>query len=253
MFFDIERILAAKHPYAFLLENVKMLKNHDGGRTYKVIKGKLEKLGYYVHTKVLNSLDFGMPQKRERIIIVGFKKNHPFQFPSGHDLPRISLEDVLEENEKVDKKHFVSERILNSRMEKVGHVPDHRTIWHENKSGNIGVHKFSCALRAGASYNYLLVDGKRRLTPRENLRLMGFPDNFKMIVADAQIRKQAGNSVVIPVIQAVAKEMLKAISQEPVISYNSEQEELFDNNHYESENSDSSSKQNNSKVTYSSV
>lgn len=253
LFFDIERILAAKKPYAFLLENVKMLKNHDGGRTYKVIRDKLENLGYCVHNKVLNSLDFGMPQKRERIFIIGFRKNHPFKFPTGLDQRRTSLEELLEDNLKVDKKHFVSQRILKSRMERVGYMPNHRTIWHENKSGNIGVHKFSCALRAGASYNYLLVDGKRRLTPRENLRLMGFPDGFKIVVPNAQVRKQAGNSVVIPVVQAVAKEMLKAISLKPMIKYPHRQGQLFENKKYESAISDRDLRQDNQKITYSPV
>jgi DNA (cytosine-5)-methyltransferase 1 len=89
------------------------------------------------------------------------------------------------------------------------------TIWHENKSGNIGIHEFSCAVRANASHNYLLVNGKRRLTPRENLRLMGFPDAFKIVVPDRAIRRQAGNSVVIPMIQAVAEAMLLAMKAQP--------------------------------------
>lgn len=216
LFFDIERILQEKQPYGFLLENVRMLQSHDKGRTFKVIKNRLIELGYYVHYKVLNSLDFGMPQKRERIFIVGFKQNHPFNFPSGKDQPRVSLDDILEDNNKVDKKYFASDKIKKSRMKKVPNKPKHRTIWHENKSGNIGVHPFSCALRAGASYNYLLVDGVRRPTPRENLRLMGFPDSFKIVVADTQLRKQAGNAVVIPVVEAVAKSMVDALKRKPI-------------------------------------
>lgn len=216
LFFDIERILKEKQPYAFLLENVKMLQSHDKGRTFDVIKEKLTDLGYFIHYKVLNSLDFGMPQKRERIFIIGFKQNHPFKFPTGGNLPKIKLETLLENDEVVDKKHFASKKILNSRNGKVSNKPKHRTIWHENKSGNIGVHPFSCALRAGASYNYLLVDGVRRLTPRENLRLMGFPDSFKIVVSDAQVRKQAGNSVVIPVVEEVVKSMVKALKHEPI-------------------------------------
>lgn len=81
LFFEIERILRDKQPTAFLLENVKQLTSHDNGRTFKVILSKLEGLGYYTHWKVLNALDYGLPQKRERIIIVDFKKNYPFKFP----------------------------------------------------------------------------------------------------------------------------------------------------------------------------
>src|SRR5205823_1429839 len=123
---------------------------------------------------------------------------------------------VLEPDEQVDKKHFVSEHIANKLRSKVTRTYNYATVWHENKSGNIGVHEYSCALRANASHNYLLVNGKRRLTARENLRLMGFPDSFKISVPDRAIRKQAGNSVVIPMIQAVAVEMMKALATQPV-------------------------------------
>ncbi len=85
------------------------------------------------------------------------------------------------------------------------------SIWHENKSGNISALEYSCALRAGASYNYLVINGIRRPTPRELLRLQGFPDEFKIVVPYTQLRKQAGNSVTVPVIKAVAGEMLKSI------------------------------------------
>ena len=161
---------------------------------------------------MLNALDYGIPQKRERVIIVGFKDNLPFSFPTKKE-QRIPLEDILEPDENIDKKHFISEYIANKLKQKVKQTYDYATIWHENKSGNIGVHDYSCALRASASHNYLLVNGKRRLTPRENLRLMGFPDDFKIAVSDRAIRKQAGNSVVVPMIQAVAEEMIKSLAQ----------------------------------------
>lgn len=214
LFFEIERILRDKKPKAFLLENVKQLVGHDEGKTFKVILDALESLGYYVHYKVLNGLDFGVPQKRERIIIVGFLENYPFQFPKS-DSNKITLSDILEPDEKIDAKHFISEH-TQLKLKKIGKKnPNYHTIWHENKSGNIGIHPYSCALRANASYNYLLVNGKRRLTPREMLRLQGFPDTFKIVVADTHIRKQAGNSVVVPKIEAVAKEMIAAMQKKP--------------------------------------
>lgn len=215
MFFEIEKILKVKQPYAFLLENVKQLVTIDNGQTFNTMLSKLKGLGYYVHYKVLNALDYGIPQKRERVIIVGFKQNHPFTFPN-KILNRLSLEAILEPEETVDKKHYISEAFARKLAKKVTNLYNYPTIWHENKSGNIGIHEHSCALRANASHNYLLVNGKRRLTSRENLRLMGFPDNFKIILPHAAIRKQAGNSVVIPVIQAVAEEMMVAMNQEPV-------------------------------------
>lgn len=218
LFFEVERILNYKQPSAFLLENVKQLVTHDSGRTFEVILDRLSNLGYFVHWKVLNALDYGWPQKRERVIIVGFKKNHPFEFPKGRrEKPIATLADLLEPDNKVDKKYFVSPYIANKLKERVKNKKIfYPSIWHENKAGNIGIHPFSCALRANASYNYLLVNGIRRPTSRECLRLMGFPDSFKKVVNDSQLRKQAGNSVVIPKIEAVANAVIKALEQKPL-------------------------------------
>lgn len=218
LFFEIERILKEKKPYAFLLENVKQLTTHDNGRTFKVILDHLQNLGYFVHWKVLNALDYGWPQKRERVLMVGFKKNHPFVFPNGHRAtPVATLADLLEPDDKVDKKHFISPRIAKKLKEKTKNKKIFfPSVWHENKAGNIGIHPFSCALRSNASYNYLLVNGVRRPTPRENLRLMGFPDSFKIVVNDFQVRKQAGNSVIVPKIESVARAMVEAIKREPI-------------------------------------
>ena len=220
LFFDVERILAEKKPKAFLLENVRRLKVHDGGKTFKVIIDRLEKLGYFVHHKILNGLDFGVPQKRERIVLVGFLENYPFEFPTSGLRKEKKLSDVLEPKDQVDKKHFLSDYVRGSIDRKLIEQnkvrPKHPTVWHENKSGNLGIHEFSCALRAGGSYNYLTVNGERRLTPREMLRLQGFPDSFKMVVADGQVRKQAGNSVVVPKIEAVAHKMVEAMSRVPL-------------------------------------
>lgn len=216
LFFEVERILKAKRPKAFLLENVKQLTTHDKGRTFKIIVNKLEELGYYVHYKVLNGLDFGVPQKRERIIIVGFKENFPFEFPQ-HGKETKKLSDILEPDDQVDKKHFLSDyfrKKLQRKLKEQNKTPDFcPSIWHENKGGNIGIHPFSCALRANGSYNYLTVNGERRLTPREMLRLQGFPDSFKIVVPDTQARKQAGNSVVVPKIEMVACAIIQAIGK----------------------------------------
>jgi len=211
LFFNIETILKAKQPRAFMLENVKNLKSHNKGETFKVILEHLEALGYFVYHTVLNSLDFGVPQKRERTIIVGFKENILFSFPK--PLAKTpDLINILEDENTVDKKYFVSDNIRNKRMKMVKPNYPVPSIWHENKSGNISALEYSCALRAGASYNYLLVNGVRRPTARELLRLQGFPDTFKIVVPYTQIRKQAGNSVSVPVIKAVADEMLKSMT-----------------------------------------
>lgn len=216
LFFEIERILRDKMPEAFLLENVKRLTSHNQGRTLGEILIKLKKLGYYAHWKVLNALDYGLPQKRERVIIVGFKKNYPFSFPESSK-ERARLKDILEDHSKVDRKFFASEKIVQKRMKKVeGRSVPKPSIWHENKRGDIGVHDFSCALRAGASYNYLLVDGIRRLTPREQLSLQGFPKSFKIVVPDGEARKLAGNAVPVTMIRAVAKNMINAMRAPPL-------------------------------------
>ncbi len=216
LFFDVERILEAKRPRAFFLENVKQLVSHDDGKTFKVILERLQRLGYFVHFKVLNGLDFGVPQKRERIMLVGFLGNHPFKFPQRGEGPFLSLKDVLEPDHEIDKKYFLSEKMRKQLKERGVKAKFRPSVWHQNKSGNIGIHPFSCALRANASYNYLLVNGERRFTPREMLRLQGFPDSYKIVLSDHEVRKQCGNSVVVPQIQSVAKAMVEAMRSAPV-------------------------------------
>jgi len=209
LFFDIARIIGAKKPRAFILENVKQLVGHDKGNTIKIIIKTLRNLGYFVSYKVLNALNYGLPQKRERIVIVGHQDNIMFRYPSP-SRPFKSLRKILEP--EVDPKFYASKYIQEKR--KISHVSKTSpSIWHENKSGNISSYPYSCALRAGASYNYLLVDGKRRLTPREMFRLQGFPDRYKFVVSDSQLRKQAGNAVPVNMIEAVAKGLLPFIAK----------------------------------------
>lgn len=205
LFFDIARIIKEKQPKAFVLENVKNLASHNNGKTLATILSVLrDELGYYVDYKLLNALDFGLPQKRERIIIVGSK--NPFEMDWNFNIKtKKTLSDILEDN--VDKKHYASKEIVEKRKAK--HTAKVKpAIWHENKSGNISSYPYSCALRAGASYNYLLVDGERRLTPREMLRLQGFPDKFKIVVSDTQTRKQAGNAIPVDMVSQVIERFL---------------------------------------------
>lgn len=218
LFFDIARILKEKKPKAFILENVKQLVGHDGGRTLKTIINTLEKeLNYSVKYTVLNALDYGLPQKRERIIIVGHRELIPFNFPVPV-IPFKPLSEILDK--KVDKKYYASEYIVTKRRE--SHKSAYKlSIWHENKSGNICSYPYSCALRAGASYNYLLVNGERRLTPREMFRLQGFPDSYKIVVSDGQARKQAGNAVPVNLVKAVILKLL------PYVSCTMDKESIF--------------------------
>lgn len=213
MFFEIQEILQRHNPPAIFLENVKQLVGHDGGRTFKVILDILSELGYHVKWKVLNALDFGVPQKRERVIIVGFKdsaKCDAFNF----DFPKktYNLNTVLEQDDMVDRTLFASEMIRKKRLEKVeGKVLFYPSIWHENKSGNISIRDYACALRTGASYNYQLVNGYRRPSSRELLRFQGFPDKYKIVVSHQEIRKQTGNSVAVPLMKAVAQKIVELL------------------------------------------
>jgi DNA (cytosine-5)-methyltransferase 1 len=206
LFFDIARIIKEKRPKAFVLENVKLLVGHNGGRTLARIMETLREIGYQADYRVFNALKFGLPQKRERVFIVGFLKPTLFDWPIG-DAPMKPLSEILEK--RVPERFFASDYIRERRWNvlKPRREP---TIWHENKGGNISAHPFSCALRAGASYNYLLVNGERRLTPREMLRLQGFPDSYEIICNETQTRKQAGNSVPVPVVEAVLRKVFEA-------------------------------------------
>lgn len=211
LFFDIERILKEKKPRAFMLENVRNLTAHDGGNTFRVINSHLAALGYHVYSRVLNALDFGVPQKRERIIIVGFIDNVEFKFPDPvSDSQRKTLADILETD--VDRKYYVRDRIKQSRLTRLK-IPNFPRpyISHENIAGSITPHPYSSALRAGASANYILVNDERRPTERELLRLQGFPEDYKIVVPYGKIKKQTGNSVAVPVITAVARNMIKAL------------------------------------------
>lgn len=232
LFFNIEKILEEKKPYGFLLENVSRLVTHDKGRTFKVIIDKLESLGYTVYYKVLNTIDFGLPQLRKRIYIVGFKDKIHFQFPKP-DGTKLSLEDILEPEKDIPSNYYVSEEIKKKRLSKVKPNAPYPSIWHENIGGNISALPHSCALRAGGSYNYLLVNGERRLTGREMLRLQGFPDSFKINVVYTQARKIAGNSVTVKVIELIAEQIQKAIEKnKPKQVYKQLELETFANGTY---------------------
>ena len=205
LFFDVLRIIKAKLPRIVVLENVKQFVTIHNGVMLKAVIQELTILGYRVDYKILNTLDYGLPHKRERIFIVAMLEPCGEFCWSTDTIPMKPLSEILEENP--DTKHFVSERIRQKRHDT--HTADFSpAIWHENKSGHISSHAWSCALRAGASYNYLLVDGERRLTPRELLRLQGFPDSFEIISNDSQVRKQVGNAVSVPVVESVINSII---------------------------------------------
>ena len=215
LFFNIEKILLEKKPKAFMLENVRNLTAHDNGRTFKVVLSHLKNAGYDVHYKVLNALDYGVPQKRERIIICGFRKKVSFEFPPPIPVNcRKTVADIIDPEAEQDKSLFVRPAIRKSRLERLKDKAFPRPyISHENVAGSITPHSFSCALRAGASANYILINDERRPSAREMLRIQGFPDEFKIVVNYGQIKHQTGNSVAVPVIRAVAEKVVAKLKE----------------------------------------
>lgn len=219
-FFNIIKILKEKKPMGFLLENVKNLKNHDGGKTFSIIEDSLKSLGYYVKSKVMSTMEYGdIPQNRERIYIVGFKDKKfidKFEFPNPKKLQKTIL-DLLEDSKLIDKKYYYNEKPLFEQLKKYqfekGVVYQWRRHYvRENKSGVCPT--LTANMGTGGHNVPLVIDsrGIRKLTPRECARFQGFPDSYKLPkMSDSHLYKQFGNSVSIPVIEAVAKQMMKAM------------------------------------------
>ncbi len=232
LFFDVAEIIKKKKPKAIFLENVKGLRSHDKGKTLATILNVLrEDLGYFVpEPQIMNAKEFGVPQNRERIFIVGFRKDlgiNEFEYP----IPvkeKPTLEDILE-NETVSVKYYLSETYVNTlRNHKARHeskgngfgyeiIPNNgtanavvcggmgreRNLVHDNKLTD-----FTPVTNIRGKVNK---EGIRKMTPREWARLQGFPDDFKIVVSDAQAYKQFGNSVAVPAIQATAKKIIEKL------------------------------------------
>ena len=210
LFFDVCRILKAKRPKAFMLENVKNLKSHDKGRTFKVIMELLEELNYQVFYAVLDGQNF-VPQHRERILIVGFDRERygsdiDFEFKLTPMEPKPVMRDILETD--VDPKYTLSDKLWVYLQ---NYAAKHRAAGNGFGYGIADPDGISRTLSAryykDGSEILITQDGKnpRRLTPRECARLQGFPDTFKIVVSDTQAYKQFGNSVVVPLMENVAK------------------------------------------------
>lgn len=221
LFFDIIRILKEKKPKAFLLENVKNLKTHDKGNTIKVIYQELEKLGYKVTDMVLNSMDHGnLPQNRERIYLVGFlHKKHfdKFEFPKKIPLKK-TIHDCLEKKEVNDKYYYndkpLYEKLKNDITKRDTVYQWRRKYVRENK--NRVCPTLTANMGMGGHNVPLVLNGKgiRKLTPRECANFQGFPKSYKLPdIADSHLYKQFGNSVSVPVIKRIAKNMNLALTK----------------------------------------
>lgn len=236
LFFEIEDILRKHQPKAIFLENVKGLAIHDKGRTLKTILEHLDDAGYdVVPPQILNAMDYGVPQHRERIYIIGFRKNlhvdiSRFKYPeptsTGNNRPKFR--DVMEK-QVPSVKYYLSDVYVEtlkrhrSRHEAAGHgfgyeiidingVANAIVVGGMGRERNLVIDKrltdFTPITNIKGEVNR---DGIRRMTPREWARLQGFPDTFKIVVADASAYKQFGNSVAIPAIQATAEQELRFI------------------------------------------
>lgn len=216
LFFDIARIISAKRPKAFMLENVKNLVSHDKGRTFKVIKNALKELNYSIHFKIMDGKYF-VPQHRERIIIVGFNNDifnmqETFSFPDPL-FADFKFKNILEP--VVDKKYTLSDKLWNYL---VAYSAKHKA---KGNGFGFGMTDLDGIARTLSARYYkdgseILIPQQdknpRRLTPRECARLMGYPDSFIMPVSDNQAYRQCGNSVIVPLMESVAKKIVQIIT-----------------------------------------
>lgn len=241
LFFDICRILSYHKPKMFFLENVKGLVSHKNGETLKIILANLKDLGYDVHWEVLSSLDYGLPQKRERWYCVGFDKVVDFKFPTKSKIRSVlrDIIDVLDHRESLKLSEFELDRINYHFV----HCKEQERVQHDNskyapntKKGKYGIFSYqkpdgSLRFHVGDeaktqiqeafyacldTYAPTIIAGRtpklwdigRKLSVLESKRLQGFPDDFIMPVSDNQAYKQLGNSVSVPIIKEILKNMI---------------------------------------------
>lgn len=232
LFFDVAEIIRKKQPKAIFLENVKGLRNHDRGKTLATILNVLrEDLNYYVpNPQIINAKEFGLPQNRERIFIVGFRNDlgiNQFTYPEPIEKKAV-LEDILEDRE-VSVKYYLSTTYLQTlKNHKERHASKGNGFGYEIIPNDGTANAVVCGgmgRERNLVYDDRLTnfkpvtnisgkvnrDGIRKMTPREWARLQGFPDNFKIVVSDAQAYKQFGNSVAVPAIQATAKKIIEKL------------------------------------------
>lgn len=230
LFAEVVRICAAHKPEVIFCENVKGLTNHDHGRTFRVIVGAFEEIGYKVFHKVLNSKDFGVPQNRERIYIVCFRNDiapERFDFPTGAGKPS-TIADILDPA-PIPSKYYLSDTYLRAlRAHKARHqaagngfgyvVRDLDGIAGACVCGGMGRernliidHREHSMIPTTNIHGEINAEDVRKMTPREWARLQGYPDDFALPLADTHIYKQMGNTVTVPVIAAIASNVRDAL------------------------------------------
>ena len=233
LFFDVCRILKAKRPKAFMLENVKNLCSHDRGRTFKVIQESLAELNYKVFFQILDGKAY-VPQHRERIVIVGFDmerygENINFEFALEPSKKQPVMKDILETD--VSDKYTLSDKLWIYLQ---NYAAKHKAAGNGFGYGIAPLDGISRTISAryykDGSEILIAQEGKnpRRLTPRECARLQGFPDSFKIPVSDTQAYKQFGNSVVVPLMTEVAKLVVSKLEEMDVATVTSKVEGMVD-------------------------
>lgn len=230
LFSEVVRICKYHKPKVIFCENVKGLINHDGGRTFRVIVGAFEELGYKVFTKVLNSKDFGVPQNRERIYIVCFRDDiapDVFAFPEPTN-SMTSIEDILDPPPIPPKYYLSTQYLITLRRHKARHQAAGHGFGYEvrNLDGQAGAivvggmgrernliidHREHSMVPTTHIKGVINPEDIRKMTPREWARLQGFPEEYKLVLADTHLYKQLGNSVTVPVIRAIAERIKEVL------------------------------------------
>lgn len=222
LFYDYARLINEINPEVFIYENVPGMLTHDNGNTWKVIREVFESLGYAIFVNTLNSIDFDIPQNRKRLFIVGFRNNEiHFHFPKGHSIGEISMFDFLEKD--IDQRHYLGRKgfefVTNPKYKNRARV--NQKIIHTEKANqqfnwngdfvfepyNPVIHNDLIMERAYLGEFNGIKGVIRQLTHRECLRLMGFPDDFNIVVPNIKAYRQAGNSIVVNVLEAILREI----------------------------------------------
>lgn len=215
LFFDVARIIKRRRPEMVLLENVKGFVIHDRGRTHAVVTNVLETLGYVVQSRVLNASDFGVPQNRERIYIVAIRADlihaTQFEFPVPPKTP-TRVGQILEK--RVDKKYSLSNKLWSGHKRRLREHRERGNGFGYSLFGPESSRTSTISARYYKDGSEILIRTRgnpRKITPREAARLQGFPDSFLIPVSDTQAYKQFGNSVAVPVVEAIARSMIRVL------------------------------------------